>query len=114
MTLRIILPIALLFAPTTPVRAEGFATRDLAGLAKDMERILGPDFISRTEDGKVAFSCLSCPGSPIVGVALGRQDDGTEQRVREGKTTIEQLRALCRARDPNCELAALDVAPAVG
>jgi len=114
MTLRIILAAALLFAPTTSVLAQGFATRDLASLAKDMERILGPRFISRTEEGQVALSCLSCPGSPIVGVALGRQDDGTEQRVREGKTTIEQLRQQCRARDPGCELTALDVAPAVG
>jgi hypothetical protein len=114
MTLRFIFATALLFAPTTPVLAEGFTTRDLASLAPDMERILGPDFTSRTEDGKVALSCLSCPGSPIVGVALGRQDDGTEQRVREGKTTIEQLRAQCRARNSSCELTALDVAPAVG
>jgi hypothetical protein len=114
MTLRIIIAAALLFAPTTSVLAQGFATRDLARLTKDMERILGPHFTSRTKDGQVALSCLSCAGSPIVGVAVGRQNDGTEQRVREGKTTIEQLRAQCRARDPSCELAALDVAPAVG
>ncbi|ATY34909.1 hypothetical protein [Sphingomonas psychrotolerans] len=114
MTLRILFAAALLFLPTTFVSAQGFATRDLASLAKDMERVLGPHFISRTEDGQVALSCLSCPSSPIVGVALGRQNDGTEQRVREGKTTIQQLRAQCRARDPSCELTALNVAPAVG
>ena len=114
MTLRIIFAAALLFAPTMSVLAQGFATRDLASLAKDMERILGAHFTSRTGDGQVALSCVSCPGSPIVGVALGRQDDGTEQRVREGKTTIEQLRARCRARDPSCEMTALEVASAVG
>lgn len=114
MTLRILFAAALLCAQTTAVLAQGFATRDLASQARDMERVLGPHFISGAEDGQVAFSCLSCPGSPIVGVAVGRQDDGTEQRVREGKTTIAQLRAQCRARDPSCELTALDVAPAIG
>lgn len=114
MTPRIIAAAALLLAPTTSTLAQGFATRDLASLAKDMERTLGPRFTSRTEDGQVALSCLSCTGSPIVGVTLGRQDDGTEQRVREGKTTIAQLRAQCRARDSSCELTALKVAPAVG
>lgn len=114
MTLRILFAAALLFVPTTSVVAQGFATRDLAGLAQEMERALGPGFTSRTEDGQIALSCLSCPGSPIVGVALGRQDDGTEQRVRKGTTTIEQLRAQCRTRDPSCELTALKVAPAIG
>lgn len=114
MTLRIILAAALMFAPTTHVLAQGFATRDLASLAKDMEKTLGPGFTSRTEDGQAVLSCPSCSGSPIVGVVLGRQDDGTEQRVREGKTTIAQLRARCRARDSSCELTALDVAPAIG
>ena len=114
MILRIIVAASLAFAPTTFVLAKGFATHDLVSQAKDMEKAFGPDFTSRAEDGQIALSCLSCPGKPIVGIALGRQNDGTEQRVREGKTTMEQLGAQCRARDASCELTALDVAPAVG
>ena len=114
MTLRILFAAAVLLGPTTSITAQGLATRDLASLAHEMARALDPGFISRTEDGQVTLSCPSCSGSPIVGVALGRQNDGTEQRVREGKTTIEQLRARCRARNPSCNLTALDVAPAVG
>ena len=45
---------------------------------------------------------------------MGRQDDGTEARVRSGETTFAELEALCQANDPTCSLNGLAVAPAVG
>lgn len=53
-------------------------------------------------------------GEPIVSIQLGRQVDGTEQRVRSGATRIADLERLCQARSTACTLSALDVAPAVG
>jgi hypothetical protein len=45
---------------------------------------------------------------------MGRQADGTEERVRSGQTPISRLEKLCQERNPSCRLTGLDVAPAVG
>jgi hypothetical protein len=105
---------AMLFLLATAANAQGFAVHDLTPLAEEMKRALGPDFVHRDAPQRVTLACPTCAGSPMVDVLLGRQDDGTEQRVRSGATSIARLRELCQAKDPACRLDALDIAPAVG
>ena len=94
--------------------AEGFAVHDLRPLAPAMAKAAGADFEHRAETDRVTLACPTCAGSPMIDVRLGRQADGTEQRVRSGETPVAKLEALCRAREPACRLTALEVAPAVG
>lgn len=94
--------------------AEGFAVQNLTGLADDAKRALGDGYAARAEPQRLTLMCLGCPGGPMVDLQLGRQTDGTEERVRSGETSVAQLEALCRAKSPECRLSALGVAPAVG
>lgn len=95
-------------------RAEGFTVHDLAPLGPEMEKALGPDYVHRAEANRITLTCLGCAGTPMVDVLLGRQDDGSEGRIRSGETSIDQLEARCREKNPDCRLSALAVAPAVG
>jgi len=94
--------------------AGGFIVHDLSTVAADARAALGVGFIRKAEAARLILSCLECKGEHVVDVQLGRQDDGTEQRVRSGQTTMARLEALCRARSPTCTLSALEVSPAVG
>jgi hypothetical protein len=94
--------------------ADGFLTHDLATVAPAVQRALGPGYNLRVAADRIDAICTDCADSPILGVQLGRQADGTEQRVRSGATSLAALERLCRAREPRCRLAMLDVAPAVG
>ena len=91
-----------------------FATHDLSATGPAMQRALGEGFVVRAEQRRVTLTCPSCTGAPMVDVTIGRQDDGTEGRVRSGETTIARLDALCRAREPECRIVAIDVGPGVG
>lgn len=105
---------ALLGLSTVSAQAEGFAVRDLSSVAAQASAALGEGFQSRVAPQRVTLMCPSCEGAPMIDILLGRQDDGTEERVRSGQTSIEKLEALCQARSPECRLSALSVAPAVG
>lgn len=105
---------ALAAAVPATARAEGFATHDLAPLAAPLAAALGAGATHRGEAGRVILACPACDGAPMLDIRLGRQTDGTEQRVRSGETPIARLDALCKAREPACVVTALDVAPAVG
>lgn len=94
--------------------APGFATTDLASVQGAVTEALGPGYIVQARPGKLAYSCATCAGEPILGIEIGRQDDGTEARVRSGRTSIADLEALCRARNPECRLARIEAGPAVG
>jgi hypothetical protein len=109
-----LLPVAFAAIAAGGALAGGFVVRDLAAVAADAGAALGAGFIRKAERSRLILSCLECEGEPVVDVQLGRQDDGTEQRVRSGQTTIARLQELCRARSPTCTLSALEVAPAVG
>jgi hypothetical protein len=94
--------------------ARGLAVADLRTIERAVIEAIGPGFIGRAEPSRIDMMCSACAGEPIVGVQIGKQDDGTEQRVRSGRTTIKDLERLCRARSPECRITPLDVAPAVG
>lgn len=98
----------------TPANAQGFAIREIAQVADRAASVLGAGFERSTAENQVVLRCEGCPGEPLVSVSLGRQTDGTEQRVRSGQTRIAMLEKQCKARDPACRLSALSVSPAVG
>ncbi len=50
----------------------------------------------------------------MVSIMLGQQTDGTEERVRSGRTTMADLERLCQAREPSCRITRADMGPAVG
>ncbi|MGL4237006.1 hypothetical protein [Tabrizicola sp.] len=106
--------LAILALLAGPAHAEGFALTDLSGLPTDGTLVGGGSYIGRAEPARLTLMCPDCPGAPVVDAQLGRQDDGTEDRVRTGETTFAKLEELCQARDPACRLEGLEVAPAVG
>ncbi|UHC19602.1 hypothetical protein LRS73_29155 [Methylobacterium currus] len=105
---------ALLCLTAAPAHAEGFALRDLAAVAASAGTALGFGFVSRAAPERLTLICTTCEGAPMVDLLLGRQTDGTEERVRAGRTSMAQLEAICRERSPDCRLSGLSVAPAVG
>lgn len=108
----LILSLAALVA--TEAHAEGFAVHDLSAVAEDASAALGGGFIHKAEPGRVTLFCSGCKGGPMIDIKIGRQNDGTEQRVRSGQTSMSDLERLCQAKDPSCSLTELKVSPAVG
>lgn len=94
--------------------ATGFATHDLTRLRFDPARTLGAGYLARVERDRMTLMCSSCAGGPMLDIRLGRQDDGTEGRVRAGTTTMAELETLCQMRSPSCRITLVRVAPAVG
>ncbi|MCC7054612.1 MAG: hypothetical protein IT355_15180 [Gemmatimonadaceae bacterium] len=92
----------------------GFAIHDLTQAGFDPAAQLGAGYVARTEPARLTMLCAECAGAPMLDVRLGRQDDGTEGRVRAGTTTMADLEAVCRSRSPSCRIEAVRVAPAVG
>ena len=109
----VLLPLLSVLAATS-AQAQGFATSDLSRLGEPAAAALGPGFTFRAEPSRLTLACDACAGTPIVDVILGKQADGTEERVRSGATTIADLEKLCRSRDDACRVSALDVGAAVG
>jgi hypothetical protein len=97
-----------------PALAEGLAHPDLSTLVVDTATLTPGEWISRLEPDRATLACFGCTGDPVIDIQIGRQDDGTEGRIRSGETTFADLEALCQARDPACTLRGLDIAPAVG
>ena len=96
------------------VTAQGLATRDLTGVKQAAVAALGAGFDARAEPERLTLICSTCAGEPVVDMLIGRQTDGTEERVRSGATDMAALQRLCRLRSPSCTVSALAVAPAVG
>ncbi|MGL4310983.1 MAG: hypothetical protein ACRCSU_10885 [Paracoccaceae bacterium] len=96
------------------LHAEGFARPDLTELAFDRSALSAGEWIDRAEPARMTLICMGCDHAPVLDVVIGRQDDGTEGRVRSGETTIAMLEKNCIARDPVCRIEALDLSPAVG
>ncbi|PXW65408.1 hypothetical protein [Methylobacterium sp. B4] len=110
---RLALALLLGLAPLSAL-AEGFAARDLTTVASEAKAALGGRYAARAEAARLTLVCTECEGSPMIDVLLGRQADGTEERVRSGQTPIARLEARCRQRNPDCRVTGLSVAPAVG
>ena len=95
-------------------QAEGFVAKDLTKVADAAKAALGGEFAQRAAPARLTLTCPTCKGAPMIDVLVGRQDDGTEARVRSGQTTIAQLEKLCRDKVDACRITELKVAPAVG
>ena len=109
----VVLATLLCLAPAA-ARAEGFALRDLTAVEAEARAALGEGFASRAEAARLTLTCPACTDAPMIDVLVGRQADGTEERVRSGQTTVARLEEICRSRNPECRLTGLSVAPAVG
>ena len=109
-----VLAAAVLALIAAEAQADGFGVRDLATIAPEVSAALGSSFSSRSETQRLTLTCPKCEGEPTIDLQLGRQTDGTEERVRSGQTPISRLEKLCQERNPPCRLVGLDVAPAVG
>ena len=94
--------------------AQGFATHDLTQIAEGARSALGPGASAQAEPQHLILTCTACAGSPSAELQLGRLTDGTEARVRSGKTSLGALEDICRARNPACRLSGLGVGPAIG
>jgi hypothetical protein len=105
---------AVVGGTTGTVSAQGFAVGDLREVEQAATRVLGQGFVARAAEKRLTFVCTDCAGAPMIDILLGRQTDGTEDRVRSGQTTVADLERLCRERNDACRLTGLSVAPAVG
>jgi hypothetical protein len=100
---------------SAPASAQGFAVDDLRNFTVDTALLEGGTFAARaTAPDRLTIFCIDCPELEAIDVLLGRQDDGTEGRVRSGQTTMDQLEANCRAREASCTLEGISVGPAIG
>jgi hypothetical protein len=75
---------------------------------------LGPGYVARAEDDRLVLTCPGCEGAPMVEIRVGRQEDGTEARLRSGYTSIASLDQQCRARNPTCRVECAEAGPALG
>jgi hypothetical protein len=94
--------------------AQGLENTDLVSVGQAAAAALGPGFQVKAEKQRITLACITCAGEPIVDMLIGRQTDGTEERLRSGVTGIADLQRLCRVRSTSCTVSALDVAPGVG
>ncbi len=97
------------------IPAAAFKDTDLEEVAQRAQAALGQGF--RVQVGnrqRVVLMCASCAGPTMVTIQIGRQTDGTEDRVRGGQTTVADLERLCQANEPTCRIERADTGPAVG
>lgn len=88
--------------------------QDLAALRSRALAALGEGYAAQVEDQRMILACAACEGTPMVELRVGRQEDGTEARLRSGATTITVLDQQCRGRNPTCRVQRADLGPAVG
>ncbi|MBE7200036.1 MAG: hypothetical protein INR70_19820 [Parafilimonas terrae] len=93
--------------------ALGFAVHDLTPVAEDARLALGKDATAQAQPFQLLLTCPSCDGAPTVALQLGRLTDGTEGRIRSGKTTMGALETMCVQKNPDCRLTTLPAGPAV-
>ena len=93
---------------------QGFALHDLTRLAEASRTALGPEAAAQAAPLHLGVNCSSCRGAPTIELQLGRLTDGTEERVRSGRTSLGALETLCVRRNPDCRLSALPAGPAIG
>ena len=95
--------------------AEGFAVSDLGTLDVETAVFEGGTYAARaTDPDRLTIMCTDCDDMVAIDVLLGESTDGTEGRVRSGETKIEDMEAMCKARDPSCTLTGVSVGPAIG
>ncbi|MCJ2021015.1 hypothetical protein MKK84_26940 [Methylobacterium sp. E-065] len=93
--------------------ALGFAVHDRTPLAEDARTALGKDATAQAEPFQLMLTCPGCDGAPTVALQLGRLTDGTEGRIRSGKTTMGALETICVKKNPDCRLTTLPAGPGV-
>ena len=93
--------------------AQGFAVHDLTPLAEEARNALGKDATAQAQPLQLMLTCPSCDGGPTVALQLGRLTDGTEGRIRSGKTTMAALETMCLQKNPDCRLTTLPAGRAV-
>jgi hypothetical protein len=101
-------------AVAAPAHADGFAVRDFTEMTDSVAGFFGGRWETRVEPDRLTMMCFGCDDAPVLDFQLGRQSDGTEDRVRSGQTTFAELEEICRAKTPDCRIEGLDVVPAVG
>ena len=95
------------------VLALGFAVQDLTPLAEDARTALGREATVQAEPFQLMLTCPGCDGAPTVALQLGRLTDGTEGRIRSGKTTMGALETMCVKKNPDCRLTTLPAGPGI-
>ena len=74
--------------------ADGITLTDLRALEFDLETLPFDDYANSAD--RVTLLCSAdCPGITAVDIQLGRAEEGTEQRVRDGTTDAADITALC-------------------
>jgi hypothetical protein len=93
-----------------------FENTDLEAVGRRAQTILGAEYRGMMGRGNksITLGCSSCAGLTMVVFAIGRQTDGTEERVRSGQTTVADLQRQCQANEPSCRIERADMGRAVG
>ena len=80
--------------------AQGFAIHDLTQVAEAVRTSLGSGSTAQAKPEHLILTCTAFAGAPTAELQLGRLSDGTEQRVRSGKTSFGALEALLHEAQP--------------
>jgi hypothetical protein len=95
--------------------ASAFQDTDLEVVARNAQTALGQGYRAQLGNNKrLVLLCPDCEGLNMITIQLGRQTDGTEERVRSGQTKIADLEQQCQAREPSCRIERADMGSAVG
>ena len=94
--------------------AQGFAIHDLTTIVEEARTAFGSGSSAQAEPQHLILTCSACGGAPTADLVVGRLTDGTEERVRSGKTTLAALETICLKRNPDCRLSSIPAGPAIG
>ncbi|WP_224813990.1 hypothetical protein [Hasllibacter sp. MH4015] len=112
--MRLLAAILAIFA-AAPAAGEGFVVTDLTALSVAPIALDGGTFeVQPVARNRMIVACTDCTELMVIDVVLGRQDDGTEDRLRSGETSIDDIRALCQANTPSCALEGITLGRAIG
>jgi hypothetical protein len=101
--------------PIWALPALAFQDTDLDVVARKAQTVLGPGYRAQLGNPKrLVLLCAGCEGRGMITIELGRQTDGTEDRVRSGQTRMSDLEQQCQAREPSCRMERADSGNAVG
>jgi hypothetical protein len=94
----------------------GFAVTNMTQVSSEAFTIPSKTFDRRAQRDRLTFSCTNCTGVGTEGIdiIIGKSRDGTEGRLRSGRTTIADIERICRTGDPNCRVEAVKINGAVG
>jgi hypothetical protein len=105
---------ALWSAPIHANPKTGFAITDLRQVSEIAFAVPGNRYSRSVAANRLTLYCRSCRDTQSIDIVVGKSTDGTEGRFRSGETTIAMMQGICKSRQPNCTMEAIEINGAIG